>query len=71
MMKQLTKTEIIDLLKKEIVESVDSAHNNESHNFKGAQITLEKVKKHLKELIKMTDKQLLNERYEKFRKIGN
>lgn len=29
------------------------------------------VKKHLKELIKMTDKQLLNERYEKFRKIGN
>ena len=49
MFKQLTKSDIIDLLKKEIADSVDSAHNNESHNFKGAQITLEKVKKHLKD----------------------
>ena len=49
MMQQLTKTQIISLLNKEIADSVDSAHNNESHNFKGAQITLEKVKKHLKD----------------------
>ena len=48
MIKQLTKNEIIDLLKKEIADSVDSTHNNESHNLKGASITLEKVKKHLK-----------------------
>ena len=49
MMKQLTKTEIIALLNKEIAESMDSTHNNESHNLKGAAITLDKVKKHLKD----------------------
>lgn len=49
MFKQLTKTQIISLLNKEIADSVDSGHNNESHNFKGALITLEKVKKHLKD----------------------
>ena len=48
-MKQLTKTQIIALLNKEIAESMDSTHNNESHNLKGASITLEKVKKHLKD----------------------
>ena len=49
MIKQLTKNQIIDLLNKEIADSVDSTHNNESHNLKGASITLEKVKKHLKD----------------------
>ena len=49
MFKQLTKNEIISLLNKEIAESMDSTHNNESHNLKGAMITLEKVKKHLKD----------------------
>ena len=49
MLKQLTKTQIIDLLNKEIADSVDSTHNNESHNLKGAAITLDKVKKHLKD----------------------
>lgn len=49
MMKQLTKSDIIALLNKEISEAIDSSHNNESHNFKGATITLEKVKKHLKD----------------------
>ena len=49
MKQQLTKTQIIDLLKKEIADSVDSTHNNESHNLKGAAITLEKVKKHLRD----------------------
>ena len=48
-MQQLTKNQIIDLLKKEISEAMDSTHNNESHNLKGASITLEKVKKHLKD----------------------
>ena len=49
MMKQLTKSQIISLLNQEIADSVDSGHNNENHNFKGATITLEKVKKHLKD----------------------
>ena len=49
MFKQLTKSGIIALLNKEIAESVDSTNNNESHNLKGASITLEKVKKHLKD----------------------
>ena len=49
MLKQLTKTQIISLLNKEIADSVDSGNNNQSHNFKGASITLEKVKKHLKD----------------------
>ena len=49
MMKQLTKNQIIDLLKQEIADSVEATHNNESHNLKGASITLEKVKKHLKD----------------------
>lgn len=49
MMQQLTKSQIISLLNKEIADSVDSSHNNESHNLKGASITLEKVKKHLRE----------------------
>ena len=49
MLKQLTKTDIIALLNKEIAESVESTHNNESHNLKGAMITLEKVRKHLKD----------------------
>ena len=49
MKKQLTKTQIIALLNQEVIDSVDSTHNNESHNLKGASITLEKVKKHLKE----------------------
>ena len=48
-MEKLTKSEIIALLNKEIADSVDSTHNNESHNLKGASITLEKVKKHLKD----------------------
>ena len=48
-MQQLTKNQIIDLLKKEIADSVESTHNNESHNLKGASITLDKVKKHLKD----------------------
>ena len=49
MKQQLTKTQIIALLNQEIAESVDSTYNNESHNLKGASITLEKVKKHLKD----------------------
>lgn len=49
MMQQLTKNQIITLLNKEIAESVDSTHNNETHNLKGASITLAKVKKHLKD----------------------
>ena len=49
MKQQLTKTQIVSLLNKEIADSVDSAHNNQSHDYKGASITLEKVKKHLKE----------------------
>ena len=49
MLKQLTKNQIIALLNQEIADSVDSTHNNESHNLKGASITLEKVKKHLKD----------------------
>lgn len=49
MIKKLTKSEIVSLLNKEIAEAMDSSHNNESHNFKGAMITLEKVKKHLKD----------------------
>lgn len=49
MFKQLTKSQIISLLNKEIAESMDSTHNNESHNLKGASITLDKVKKHLKD----------------------
>ena len=49
MMQQLTKNQIISLLNKEIADSVDATHNNESHNLKGAAITLEKVKKHLKD----------------------
>ena len=49
MLKQLTKSDIISLLNKEIAESMDSTHNNESHNLKGASITLDKVKKHLKD----------------------
>ena len=48
-MKQLTKNDIISLLNKEVCEAMDSTHNNESHNLKGATITLDKVKKHLKD----------------------